>query len=155
MLIILSCSGEDIIFLYPDMETVLVGHFKNETMMAAEPSKVIAERCNHGLKEIRISKPKPNSPTLRYSRPTRIRIGDHPLVMDPYERKNIYISDGEEGDGVFARRNIPKGEVISYYSGIRWNKTEIPLWSKNQTVDERWVINMVIAQIGTGEKIWP
>ena len=119
------------------METVLVGHFKNETMIAAKPSKVIAERCNRGMKEIRIGKPKENSPIFRYSRPTRIRIGDQPDIMDPYERRNIYISDGKEGDGVFAKKHIPKGEVIMYYSGILWNKTELPLWSSNQTLDDR------------------
>ena len=129
--------GEDIKFLYPDMETVLVGNFRNGTMLAAKPSKIIAERCNHGMKEIRIASPKPHATTVRYSRPSRIRIGDQPLTMDPLERKNIYISDGEEGDGVFAKIDISQGDVIMYYSGIRWNKTELPLWTRNQTLDER------------------
>ena len=136
-LLITFNSGENIIYLYPDMKTILVGRFDNETMISAKPSTVIAERCKRGLKEIRIAKPKPNSPTFRYSHPTRLRIGDQPTVMDPYERKNIYISDGEEGDGVFAKANISKGEVIMYYSGIHWNKTELPLWTRNQTLDDR------------------
>ena len=123
--------------MYPDMETIFVGRFVNETMISAKPSKVIAERCNQGMKEIQIAKPKPNTPTFRYSRPTRIRIGDQPAIMDPYERKNIYVSDGEEGDGVFARKNISKGEVIMYYSGLRWNKTQIALWTRNQTLEDR------------------
>ena len=106
-------------------------------MIEAKPSKVIAERCNQGLKEIRIAKPKVNAPTLRYSRPTRIRLGDQPLVMDPFERRNIYIATGVEGDGVFARRKIHKGELIMYYSGVLWNKTELAIWTSNQTKDER------------------
>ena len=53
------------------------------------------------------------------------------------ESSDIYISDGEEGDGVFAKIDISQGDVIMYYSGIRWNKTELPLWTRNQTLDER------------------
>ena len=119
------------------MKTVLTGNFENGTMIAAKESKVIAERCHQGMKEIKVARPKPNGSIFKYSRPTRIRIADLPTLMDPYTRKNIYISKGEEGDGVFARRNISQGEVIMYYSGIRWNKTDMPLWSKNQTKEER------------------
>ena len=119
------------------METVLVGRFENETMISAKPSNVIAERCNRGMKEILIAKPKSNTAIFRYSRPTRIRIGDQPVVMDPYERRNVYISDGKEGDGVFAKKHIPKGELIMYYSGILWNKTDLSLWSSNQTIEAR------------------
>ena len=129
------------------METVLVGSFKNGTMIAAKASRIIGERCNQGMKEIRIAEPKRNAATFKYSRPSRVRLGDQPLLMDPYERKNIYISDGEEGDGVFAKKHIPKGEVIMYYSGIRWNKTELPLWTKNQTLGERWVNNNVMQHV--------
>ena len=134
-------TGEDIAFLYPDMKTVLFGQFENGTMIAAKESRVIAERCNRGMKEIRIGKPKQNAPIFKYTRPTRTRIADQPTLMDPYTRKNIFISEGEEGDGVFAKRNISQGEVIMYYSGIRWNKTEFPLWSKNQTKEDRLEIN--------------
>ena len=119
------------------MKTVLFGEFENATMIAAKESKVIAERCHQGMKEIRLAKPKINAPTYKYNRPTRTRIADQPTLMDPYTRKNIYISEGKEGDGVFARRNISQGEVIMYYSGLRWNKTEMPFWSKNQTKEER------------------
>ena len=119
------------------MKTALVGDFENGTMIAAKESKVIAERCHQGMKEIRIGKPKPDAPIFKYSRPTRIRIADQPALMDPYTRKNIFISEGEEGDGVFAKRDISQGEVIMYYSGIRWNKTDLPLWSKNQTKEDR------------------
>ena len=123
------------------MKTVLFGQFENGTMIAAKESKVIAERCHQGMKEIRVGKPKQNAPIFKYTRPTRTRIADQPTLMDPYTRKNIFISEGEEGDGVFAKRNISQGEVIMYYSGIRWNKTEFPLWSKNQTKEDRLEIN--------------
>ena len=118
-----SIIGDDISFVYPDMETVLVGRFENGRMISSKASKIIAERCNEGIKEIRVAKPKDNEPSLKYSRPDHLRIGDHPRVMDPYTKKNFYIGDGKKEDGVFARRDIKKGELVLYYSGLFWNES--------------------------------
>ena len=94
------------------METVLIGRFENGTMVAAKPSKVIAERCRRGIKEIRVATPTTNSPTLKYARPNRIRIGDQPTIMDPFERKNVFIADGKKEDGLFAKKDILKGYIF-------------------------------------------
>jgi histone-lysine N-methyltransferase SETD7 len=126
------------------METVLVGRFEKGQMIAAKQSKIVGERCNRGIKEIRTAKPKDERPTFRYQRPDRLRICDQPRVMDPYERKNIYIGDGRKQDGVFAKRNIAKGDLVMYYSGLFWNETEQALYTKdtyhNQTWEEYWSI---------------
>jgi len=42
-----------VVFLYPDFKTALVGQFDKNMMIAARPTKVIAERCKGGIKEIR------------------------------------------------------------------------------------------------------
>ena len=121
------------------MVTVLVGHFEKGIMVEARPSTVISERCHRGIKEIKIAKPKANAPTFKYLRRTRIRIGDQPRVMDPFERKTVYIQTGVKDDGVFAKKNLIKGELFLYYSGISWNSTEQKLLSSNQTSDERYI----------------
>ena len=84
-----SLIGDDIIFVYPDMKTALVGRFENGQMISAKASKIIAERCNKGIKEIRLDAPRKDVPSLKYSRPDRLRIGDQPRVMDPYTKKNL------------------------------------------------------------------
>ena len=124
-------------FVYPDMETTLIGRFENGTMVVAKPSKVIAERCNRGIKEIKVAVPTDNVPTLKYVRPNRIRIGDQPTVMDPLDRKYTFIGDGKKEDGVFAKKDIVKGDIFMYYSGIIWNKTELAPWSSNTTWEDR------------------
>ena len=124
-------------FLYPDMETALIGRFENGTMVAAKPSKVIAERCHQGIKEIKVAIPTASAPTFKYTRPNRIRVGDQPTIMDPFERKNVFIADGKKEDGVFAKKNITKGDIFVYYSGIILNQTELPLWSSNTTWEDR------------------
>ena len=131
--------------MYPDMKTVLVGRFENGIMVSAKSSKIIRERCHKGIKEIKVANPKEHSVSYRFQRPTRVRISDQPKVMDPYEKKNVYIGNGKKDDGVFAKRDISKGELVLYYSGLIWNTTEQSLFTMhtfhNQTWDEVWKIH--------------
>ena len=41
----LSIIGDNIIYVYPDMETALIGRFENGVMARARPTKIIKERC--------------------------------------------------------------------------------------------------------------
>ena len=116
------------------METVLVGKFQNGIMLQASPAKIVAERCNDGIKEIILSKPKPNTTTFKYNRATRLYIGHQPTEMDPYEKKNVYIKELKwGGDSLFAKRDIEKNDLVSYYGGILWNETELRLFPQNNT----------------------
>ena len=65
------------------MRTALVGKFDKGIMIQAHPAKVVAERCKNGMKEIKISQISEKTSTFKYSRPTRLRIGDQPQKMDP------------------------------------------------------------------------
>ncbi len=73
--------------------------------------KVVAERCLNGLKQIRVGRPSPSSPTYRYALANEIRVsGGQPTLTDPYETRMVYVSDIPGlGEGVFAKRNIKKG----------------------------------------------
>ena len=108
--------------------------FEDGIMIHGRPAKIVAERCNDGIKEIKISKVKANAPTFKYSRPTRVNIGDQPTVMDPYEKQVVYVKTTKWGDdGLFAKRDIKKGELVAYYSGNFFNGTEMQLFTSNQT----------------------
>ena len=44
------------------------------------------------------------------------------IKLDPFERKSVYVEDStlpDAGEGLFARRPISKGQLISYFSGWR------------------------------------
>ena len=130
-------SGNDVIYVYPDMENVLVGAFENGRMKAAKKSKIIAERCHMGIKEIKIAKPMHDSVEFKSSPINTVRIGTQPTLMDPFEKTNIYLDVGEFGDSVFAKKNFSEGDLIMYYSGILHNKTEGPYFNyKNTTMEE-------------------
>ena len=51
-------SGDNIVFIYPDLETGLKGIFENGQLVEAVEVNVIAERCNKGVKELQFSEPK-------------------------------------------------------------------------------------------------
>ena len=128
----------DLTFIYPDMKTALTGKFKDGVMKEGRQSKIIAERCNDGIKEIRISKPSLNSPIFSFKRNSRLHI-NHPTTMDPLEKNLVYVGTTEnKGDGLFARRDIEPNQLVSYYSGEIWQANEtLELYPSNQTGYDR------------------
>ena len=78
-------------------------------------------RCNNGVKELKIAKPKSTAPVYKYMAPTPHKICDSPKLMDPYEQKTIYVKDsGYAGDTVYAKRPILAGEIVAYYVGTKY-----------------------------------
>ena len=123
------------------MRTALIGKFKNGVMVEGRPTKILAERCNDGLKEILVSPPETNSRVFRFQRNTRVRI-HQPKIMDPFEKNSVFVSKtANSGEGLFARRNIETNEVVSYYSGVILKTEEINQMrfngASNQTGYER------------------
>ena len=107
------------------MRTALIGKFENGVMVEARPTKILAERCNDGLKEILVSPPETNSRVFRFQRNTRVRI-HQPKIMDPFEKNSVFVSKtANSGEGLFARRNIETNEVVAYYSGVILKTEEI------------------------------
>ena len=53
---------------------------------------------------------------------TRGRSRD-PLVEDPYESETVFVSasrvSGDAGEGLFARRDISKGQLVALFNGVR------------------------------------
>ena len=114
-------TEEEITFIYPDMRTALAGKFQDGVMLEGRSTTIVAERCNDGVKEIKLSRRhkinKNDLPIFRFYRNTRIRIHE-PTLMDPFEKNTVFIqTDDKKGDGLFARRDIESDEVVAYYSG--------------------------------------
>ena len=133
------------------MRTVLVGKFRDGVMLEARASYIVAERCNDGIKEIKLSNAnkmyKKEIPVYSFNRNTRLRIYK-PTLMDPFEKNTVFIkTNKEKGDGLFARRDIDPFEIVAYYSGTIWPKNDndepgnSPNWLNvpaNQTEYERY-----------------
>ena len=114
-------------FLYPDLQTALLGSFENGRMVAARPTRLTdlvldpktqifspvfaAVTSNPGVDL--------SLPVLKYSMSTRTFIADQPLVPDPYETELVEVKQSQVsggGSGLYARKDIPKG--IELHIGI-------------------------------------
>ena len=102
-------------------------------MLAAKPTRIVAERCKSGVKHVKFAKPKKDAPILKFQRPNFLRPGEQPQIFDPFERKNVYVKKGVFQDGLFARRDIRKGELICYFSGQIYDPDIYPTFPANQT----------------------
>ena len=52
-----------------------------------------------------------------------MRISRDPLLEDPYEQDTVYVAQSgiatDAGEGLFAKRNLRKGELVALFSGLR------------------------------------
>ena len=122
--------GDDIIFIYPDLVTVLAGKYENGIMKAALSSEIDGIRCNHGLVEIKIKPPEKSNSVYKYFESTKEIITEYPTLEDPLERKNVFVAPSKEVEnelGLFALKEFEVDQVVAYYSGARWNTTLEPL----------------------------
>ena len=85
-----TISGDRISYVYPDMETALLGRFEDRIMKDAQESSIeVANSDENGIRKVHIYLPlKPKSPHFYYNPPNTITFGSGPKgVIDPYERK--------------------------------------------------------------------
>ena len=93
-------------------------------MLQGKESRILAERCSNGIKEIRVAKPKAGSPVLKFNRNTKRHIYDA-TTIDNYEKKMVYVKNtAKSEDGLFAKRDIKPNEIVAYYSGTIWTPKE-------------------------------
>jgi len=121
------------------MKTVITGKFRNSVLIEGKQAKIVAERCRNGMKEILISSPNQNKPALSFKRNNHLRI-HQPAIMDPFEKNSIFVKNTiEKGEGLFARRNFERNEIVSYYSGVILPSTQVKAWSslRNRTGYDR------------------
>ena len=143
-------TGDNIVFIYPDLLTGLQGRFRNGELEEAQAVKIVAHRLNNGVQELRFVKTKPKYVTWTRDVANDTYIGAHPLIMDPHERRSVYAttSEGGNGDGVFARRKFHSGDLVSYFNGIK--TTEKKMFHDNMTDREVDHVGMYYFGLGGG-----
>ena len=102
----------DNIFIYPDFLTGIQGQFLDGELVWGLAVDIIAERCNLGIKEIKVRSSK-HDPEVVWRKEMNIDkpslphyIGQHPTVMDPFERKAVYVNQSlivGANEALFAR----------------------------------------------------
>ena len=62
---------------------------------------------------------------------TRLVMCEEPMIPDPYEFNHVIVKPSKMkggGEGLFAKVNVAKGTVISFYNGIQRTSKEIVSW---------------------------
>lgn len=105
-------SGQNVVFLYPDLATGIKGHFDKGDLVSGTAVEVVGERCRSGIKEVEVVAAR-HDPRITWSREQGTeevwpvhRIGQHPTIMDPQERKSVYVDISNipgGNEGLFAR----------------------------------------------------
>ena len=116
-------TGEKITFVYPDFLTGLRGEFSNGELLDAIAVDIVGERCAGGKKEL-LLEPAGKDGGVRWKKEETDHryTGQHPQVMDPYERKSVYVGQSlipGSGEGLFARRYFLPGDIVSYFGGTK------------------------------------
>ena len=121
-----EASGDQIAFVYPDMETAFFGSFENFVMKKAKEAEVKSLHCLDDLVAIKEYKVKLDGPAFFYDPPTNESFGGGLRdglegVVDPYERKLVRVSTSSvpnSGLGVFAIKDILIKRTTNLYSGF-------------------------------------
>jgi len=133
-----SFTGDNLTYIYEDFKTTLVGRFDSGEFVEGVEAVIIAERCNMGIKQIKTKIKNPDQ-IWKFDEQGIDYIGANPTVLDPFERKSVYVGESQlagGGDGLFAKRNFLPGELVSYFGGLKTFE-EYFLFS-NQSTEEYW-----------------
>jgi len=144
-----SFSGESILFLYPDFQTGIFGRFAAGVLVEGREVQVTAERCNQGFKELQFEIVESRDHIWRPDVSDGKRIGSFPTTMDPFERKSVYVSESrlpDSDEGLFAKRDFLKGDLVSYYNGLR--RVEDDFLFPNLTKSQFWIEQAYFVNLG-------
>ena len=137
-----TISGDRISYVYPDMETALLGRFEDRIMRDAQETTIEAITVDEiGIWKAAIYiQPKPKSPHFYYEPPSNTTFGSGPKgVIDPYERR-LLISEATtdtvcaaKKKGIFAGRDIVSGTLVSSFGGFVFNRDhgELEIFEKS------------------------
>ena len=141
-------TGNNISYIYPDMETSFVGRFENRVMKEAKYKKVSELKCDDkGIPYINKFADQPLGAIFYYHAPTNTSFGAGPdRVVDPYEKKMVHLSMSDipnSGQGVFLKEDVKKSMIVSLYDGYVYDTEQIAIYKQNcahnvsKTDDER------------------
>lgn len=87
-------------FLYPDLETAILGQFRQRVLLRGQGSRVIGEACQNGwIRDLSFELPKRDgTPYFKYGPPSHYSFGHGPELPDPYEDQKVKVRDTFEDE---------------------------------------------------------
>ena len=84
-------TGDNITFIYPDLETRLQRRFLKGELVEAHAVEIVAIRWHNGLKELIFEKARPFNVNWNRDVADDSYFGAHLMIMDPHQRKSAYM----------------------------------------------------------------
>jgi len=140
-----SFTGKNISFVFPDGVTCITGEFLDGefmcgrygrllTPLAPRHERVIGSIENHPACFVHIA-----DDAMQVSAPVAGTLAAELLVRDEYECERVEVRESRcnsdcAGEGLFARRPLKKGEIFSFYNGVRITHSVVDgrEWSLNE-----------------------
>jgi len=121
-----SFTGEDIAYIYPDLQTAILGKFENGLLVCGKPAKIVSTEIING---VLVPKFKITSEKI-FERwiSTNKDIACPPHLCDPYESDLVEVRVSTvpgAGEGLYAKVDLPENRIVSYYNGVRLENNEI------------------------------
>ena len=127
-------TGDDLVYIYPDGNTALKGRFENTYMKNAKHVEIKAYGCDDRGSLIATEFTEPLSNYEFFYDPCTNEswgAGNSKDIQDPFELKNVKLtmsSVPNSGEGVFARRDLPKFKPASFYSMFFFTSEQAELY---------------------------
>ncbi len=115
-----NLTGTEIVFLYPDFKTGLMGNFQDGQLVCAQAVTLICTVEEHKMPIPLFSEP--TGAFFKREISTLEVMTSHPRLPDPYESEMVVVKPSSvpgANEGLFARKNISPGTVLAFYNGIR------------------------------------
>ncbi|QQP51883.1 Uncharacterized protein FKW44_013365 [Caligus rogercresseyi] len=133
-------TGENLAYIYPDLETAIIGRFKKGLLVEGREAKLERVRCVNGIYEAQFSEP--DGPSYHYRRPTNATFGDQPHLPDPLDKKYFTVKSSTidhplSSEGAFAIRDISAGTLMALYSGIILSNEEKKVFNERYETENR------------------
>lgn len=112
-------NGE-VTYLYPCLYKAIVGHFKGGRLSSGQYRTLVGAGVKSGFLVLNFEDE--GQGEIMYDPSTFMRISRDPLVTDEYEDETVYVKQSTTegaGEGLFARRRILGGELVSLFSGSK------------------------------------
>jgi len=115
-------------YIYPDLQTALVGEFVDGKMVAAQKAHVNQFSIQDDILHVETSQP--SGRWFSFAPSTKTSFGpSDPMLADPFEERVVEVRGScmeGGGEGVFARHTLQKGAVALIFNGYK-----VPLGESN------------------------
>ena len=116
--------GKDIIYIYPDLKTVIIGRFDNGVMISGYMSTIEQVFVDPDTFMLHVSVCKETfGPKMKCDISTQTVISQFPLLPDLWEAQLVEVKNStvgtDAGQGLYLKRSVSAGQIVALFNGIR------------------------------------